>query len=78
LLHNPALQRTSLRGNRIDWTKDRPASKKSVRVQVTVVEEEAEDVRRGDRMAAALGKLAEIGGIGSIADPQEWPLRAIR
>jgi hypothetical protein len=61
-----------LHGNRIDWTTDRPASKKSVRVQVTVVDEETEALRRGIRMAAALSKLAENGGIGSIRKVLTW------
>jgi hypothetical protein len=61
-----------LRGNRIDWTKDRPSSNKSVRVHVTLVEEESDDTGRGRRMAAALEKLAHRGGIATISNPESW------
>ncbi|CAN5579714.1 hypothetical protein BH23BAC4_BH23BAC4_06450 [soil metagenome] len=61
-----------LKGNRISWTKGRPESGGSVRVRVTVVEEDADSTTRGEQMAAALRALAERGGVSTIEDPQAW------
>ena len=61
-----------LHGDRIDWTEDRPDLDHPARVRVTVVEAEGGAAGRGAQMADALAKLAEIGGVSSIDDPQAW------
>ena len=61
-----------LHGDRIDWTAGNPGLDRPARVRVTVVEADDEPAGRGERMADALSKLAEFGGITGIGDPQAW------
>jgi hypothetical protein len=61
-----------LRGDRIDWMKDRPPSDRSVQVRVTVLDENASHGDRGKRMAAALEELAQRGGVQSVPEASEW------
>lgn len=46
-----------LKGDRVEWTGDGPSSDRSVRIRVTLLDEE-DGPERGERMAAALGRLA--------------------
>lgn len=61
-----------LRGNRLEWSGDVPdrlAEDRPVRVSVTILETTA---GQGQRMAAALEKLADLKAASGIADPAAW------
>jgi hypothetical protein len=50
-----------------------PGDETPVSVYVTVIQEPGgADEDRGRRMADILGKLANAGGVRSIADPVQW------
>jgi hypothetical protein len=64
-----------LKGDRLEWIDDRPESEERIlKVYVTVLEElpDSERTYRGQKMAEALAKLAEIGAVNSIGDPVAW------
>ena len=67
----------TLKGNRIDWRGDAPASEGVLRVHVTVLDEADDDEQRGRRMAEALERLAEREAFEGIENPSAWQ-RAIR
>jgi hypothetical protein len=61
-----------LRGNRLEWSgeiPDRLKDDRPVRVSVTILETSAD---QGQRMAAALEKLAALKAASDIADPATW------
>jgi len=66
-----------LRGNFIEWRKDSPqqiASGKAVNVTVTILDEPPASQSQGERMAAALSKLAvsqTLDGIDALAWERE-------
>ena len=62
----------TLEDSRIDWSGEAPTSKRPLRVHITVLEEESVDENRGQRMAGALGRLAESEAFAGIDDPSEW------
>ncbi len=62
----------TLKGDRIAWRRDAPATDRPLRVSVTVLEDEAEKVRRGHEMADALRSIANLGGFSEIHDPGTW------
>ncbi|MEF8815995.1 MAG: hypothetical protein V5A58_04345 [Salinibacter sp.] len=62
-----------LEGDRVRWAGDDvPATDRSPRVHITVLEEETEKEKRGQQMADALSKLAESGAFGGSEDPSAW------
>ena len=73
--------RATIHGNTIVWDGNVPddvANKDSVDVYVTVVDKPAAGkVPNGARVAAALQKIADHGGVKSFPDPDKW-LREIR
>ena len=67
-----------LEGDRVRWAgEDVPATDRPLRVHITVLEEETEKEKRGQKMADALSKLAESGAFSTVDDPSAW-LREIR
>ena len=61
-----------LRGNRLEWSgevPDRLTEDRPVRVSVTILETSDD---QGQRMAAALEKLAHLNAPSTIADPAAW------
>ncbi len=74
--------RATIHGNTIEWDGNGPNildANKSITVDVILVERDAVNSKRPDRKKAveALEKLAAMGGIKSIPDPDKW-LREIR
>lgn len=62
-----------LEGDRVRWAGDDvPATNRPLRVHVTVLEEETERAKRGQKMADALSKLAESGAFSEVEDPNAW------
>ena len=68
--------RALLRGDRLEWLGEAPASQTDapLSVHVTIVEPEPvlEEHARGPAMAALLEKLAERGTFSAITDPVRW------
>lgn len=69
-----------LRGNRLEWrgsARQRPQTDHPMAVYVTVLDEPLGEVNasgkgQGARMAAALGRLAEIHALADINDAATW------
>lgn len=63
-----------LEDGRVRWTgNEEPAPDRPLRVHVTVLEEEStERQNRGQRMADALSKLADVGAFRAVDNPSEW------
>jgi hypothetical protein len=67
-----------LRNNRLEWrdtVPDQLLSDQAVAVHVTILDEAVvppTDVSRGQRMAAALEKLAAVFSLEGISDPAAW------
>ena len=61
-----------LEGDCVRWTGEKPPADQPVRVHVTVLGEQEQDVPRGVEMAEALEKLAEMGAFSEIEDPSAW------
>ncbi len=62
-----------LEGDRVRWAGENgPATDRPLRVHITVLEEEPEREKRGEKMADALSKLAESGAFSKIEDPSAW------
>lgn len=61
-----------LNGDHVDWTGEAPDTSGPVRVRVTVLYEPPGSERRGERMAAALRKLAASDAFADVADPVAW------
>jgi hypothetical protein len=77
--------RAVLKGNRLEWGAERPpeiAAERAVPVEITVLRDERfSSVRApdaGERMAAALEKLAGSNAVADIKDPVEWQREARR
>jgi hypothetical protein len=68
--------KATLRGDRLEWEEDVPDQVRrleEVTVYVTILDQAGEnDEIRGQRMAEALARLAEHGGVASIDDPVQW------
>jgi len=71
--------RAVLIGDRLEWRGEIPpemARGREVAVNVTILRDERFSARReanaGERMAAALGKLAASRAVDSIEDPVAW------
>jgi len=68
--------RALLRGNRLEWLEEAPESQTNhpLHVQVTILEQGtvAEDLSRGQAMAALLEHLAARGALSDITDPVIW------
>ncbi len=71
--------RAVLKGDRLEWRGEIPpeiARKRAVPVDVTILREERFSSSRaanaGERMAAALEKLAASQAVASIEDPVAW------
>lgn len=66
----------NLRHDRVEWVGDAPpaASRdEPLRVHITLLEPAPPAVgNRGERMAAALEKLAAGSALGGVANPMEW------
>ena len=63
-----------LRGNRLEWRDERPeglSPERELPVIVTILDE-PESPGQGSRMAEALRRLADAGGIRGIEDPLQW------
>jgi hypothetical protein len=63
-----------LRDGRIEWTGDPPrglTADRAVRVHITLLEQPVFD-GNGERLAAALQRIADAGGLPSIPDPAAW------
>lgn len=62
-----------LEGDRVRWAgEEMPATDRPLRVHITVLEEETEREKRGQKMADALSKLAESGAFSEVEDPSAW------
>lgn len=63
-----------LEEGRVQWIgEEEPAADRPLRVHVTVLEEESSKrEQRGERMADALSKLADVGAFSAVDDPSEW------
>jgi hypothetical protein len=65
-----------LRGNRLEWLEEAPEAQTDhpLIVHVTILEHgtAAEEVSRGQAMAALLEQLAARGTLSDMADPAEW------
>lgn len=62
-----------LEGDRVRWAgEDVPATDRPLRVHITVLEEETEREKRGQKMADALSELAESGAFSGVEDPAAW------
>ena len=63
-----------LRGDRVEWIGEAPDTDGGVPVEITVLEpaDGNDTAARGAAMAAALQKIADAGGLGSIPDPVAW------
>ena len=71
----PTTYKAILTGDRVQWIGDAPATNGAVRVEIELLEPRAADEdasERGAAMAAALQRLADLGGIPEIPDPVEW------
>ena len=70
--------KAKLKGDHIEWAESPPPALNggTTDVLVTIMhpspQSADERAERGSRMRAALERLAERGGIQSIADPMEW------
>jgi hypothetical protein len=68
--------RALLRGDRLEWLGEAPESEAGhlLSVQVTILEQGtvAEELTRGQAMAAVLEQLAARGTLSDIADPVKW------
>ncbi len=68
--------RAVLTGNRLEWQGETPpeiGTERSIPVDVTIVAEDRSDRRQaGERMAAALEKLAGVPYPVDIDDPVSW------
>jgi hypothetical protein len=68
--------RALLRGNHLEWLEEVPESEKDrpLTVQVTILEQgtAADEVSRGQAMAALLEKIAARGRLTAIEDPVKW------
>lgn len=61
-----------LHGDRVEWIDGKPNSQASIEVEISVQEEpQLTDKERRAEAAAALRKIAEMGGTG-IKDPVAW------
>jgi hypothetical protein len=62
-----------LKDDRVHWSGESPSSQRALRVRVTVLgEKESQSEERGERMAQALARLAEIDAFRDIDDPSAW------
>ncbi len=71
--------RAVVKGDRLEWLGEIPpeiARNREVSVDVTILRDERFSASRaantGERMAAALEKLAASGAVASIEDPAAW------
>jgi hypothetical protein len=68
--------KATVRGDRIEWGDDVPEevrSQPALSVIVTIAEQsEVANKSGGSRMAAALERLAQDGGVPFISDPVQW------
>jgi len=65
--------RAILRGNRLEWTDERPVDVNPEQpVEVTILNEPDQTSTRRKRMAEALEKLAATDAFSEISDPIEW------
>ncbi len=74
-----ATYRAVLKGDRLEWRGESPpeiARERAVPVDVTVLRDERFSASRaadtGEKMAAALEKLAASGAVAGIEDPVAW------
>ncbi len=76
--------RAVLKGNRLEWREAPPglSEERPVPVHVTILQDERFSPARGpdtgNRMAAALEKLAASDAVAGIEDPAEWQREARR
>jgi hypothetical protein len=68
--------RATLRGDRIEWEDDVPEEIRNQAVLPVIVtiakQRDVADKTGGSRMAEALERLAQNGGVPSITDPMQW------
>jgi hypothetical protein len=68
--------RALLRGDRLEWLGEAPESEtdQPLSVQVTILEQgtAAEEVSRGQAMAALLEQIAARSTLSDMADPVKW------
>jgi hypothetical protein len=71
-----ATYRAVLKGDRLEWQGEAPPETEGDRelpVDVTILRDESlSAAQAGERMAAALEKLAASQAVASIEDPEEW------
>ena len=71
----PRSYRATLTGDRLVWQDDAPAQPgESVTVRVTLLEDESKNnqISQGERMAAALAKLAALEAFIDEGDAAQW------
>ncbi len=61
-----------LKGDHVEWAGEAPLRDRALRVHITVLDEDADTVERGRRMAEALAALAKEGAFSEISDPVKW------
>ena len=72
-VHMLQTYRAILQNGRVEWENESPADEQPVHVQVTVLDAPQPNPRgRGEKMAAALQRLADAGGLVGISDPIDW------
>ena len=69
--------KATLKGNRLEWGRDIPkiiSLGKAVEVFVTILDESvaSPSVSQGQRMAAALERLAAIDALAEVTEPAKW------
>lgn len=62
----------TLKNDHIQWDEEAPSQKKALNVRVTVLKEEEEERKAGERMTKALEQLSNINAFSEIKDPKQW------
>lgn len=69
----PLIYEGVLRGETIEWTGKAPPPGSALRVRAEVIEAEGKPpATDGERVAAILQALANLGGVPGIPDPVAW------
>lgn len=61
-----------LRGDRLEWSGERPSPDLNAEVEVIVSKGEVSPRERGRRMAEALAWISALGGVSGISAPDSW------
>jgi hypothetical protein len=70
----PQVYRAILTRDHVEWQEKPPQQDRPVHVQIVVLEPVATLTAppQGEAMAAALKRIADLGGLASIDDPAAW------